>query len=112
MGHDDDADFNIFTFCENMQWFWEYVLAIFGFYRFFAFLCKKPKGEVQSISPAPTEEGVYVLEISLPEGLRTNYGKQLPVAKELKGSADVILADRNVLERLLAPLRKVVSYEH
>lgn len=70
------------------------------------------KGEVQSISPAPTEEGMYVLEISLPEGLRTNYGRQLPAAKELKGSADIILADRNVLERLLAPLRKVVSYEH
>lgn len=70
------------------------------------------KGEVQSISPAPTEEGMYVLEISLPEGLRTNYGKQLPAAKELKGSADIILADRNVLERLLAPLRKVMSYEY
>ena len=69
------------------------------------------KGEVRSISPAPTEEGVYVLEIDLPEGLRTNYDKQLPATKELKGSADIILADRNVLERLLAPLKKMVSYE-
>lgn len=34
-----------------------------------------------------------------------------PATKELKGSADIILADRNVLERLLAPLRKVVNYE-
>lgn len=59
--------------------------------------------------------GLYSLDTgfqSLPEGLRTNYSKQLPAAKELKGSADIILADRNVLERLLAPLRKVVSYEH
>lgn len=65
------------------------------------------KGEVKSISPAPTEEGWYVVEIGLPQGLRTNYGKQLPASRELKGTADIILADRSVLERLLAPLRKM-----
>lgn len=54
---------------------------------------------------------VYVVEIALPEGLRTNYGKLLPASRELKGTADIILADRNVLERLLASLRKVVEYE-
>ncbi|MEL5893751.1 HlyD family efflux transporter periplasmic adaptor subunit [Bacteroides sp. GD17] len=69
------------------------------------------KGEVKSVSPAPTEEGMYVVEITLPDGLKTNYKKQLPVSRELKGTADIILADRNVLERLLAPLRKVLEYE-
>lgn len=68
------------------------------------------KGSVKSISPAPTEEGMYVVEIILPNGLKTNYGKQLPVSRELKGTADIILADRNVLERLLAPLRKMIEY--
>ena len=68
------------------------------------------KGRVKSVSPAPTEEGMYVVEISLPDGLRTNYGRLLPVSRELKGTADIILADRNVLERLLAPLRRVVEY--
>ncbi len=42
--------------------------------------------------------------------LQTNYGRLLPVSCELKGTADIILADRNVLERLLAPLRKVVEH--
>ena len=60
---------------------------------------------------APTEEGMYIVEITLPDGMQTNYGKQLPVSRELKGTADIILADKNVLERLLAPLRKVVEYE-
>lgn len=69
------------------------------------------KGNVKSVSPAPTAEHMYVVEIALPDGLRTNYGKQLPVSRELKGTADIILADRNVLERLLAPLRKVVKYD-
>ena len=57
------------------------------------------------------EDGLYVVEIVLPEGLHTNYGKTLPTLRELKGTADIILADRNVLERLLAPLRKIVEYE-
>ncbi|WP_418698561.1 HlyD family secretion protein [Bacteroides sp.] len=69
------------------------------------------KGEVKSVSPAPNEEGMFVVEIALPAGLKTNYDKQLPVSRELKGTADIILADRNVLERLLAPLRKVLEYE-
>ena len=43
--------------------------------------------------------------------MQTNDGKQLPVSRELKGTADIILADKNVLERLLAPLRKMVEYE-
>lgn len=70
------------------------------------------KGQVKSISPAPTEEGMYVVEITLPNGMWTNYDKQLPVSRELKGTADIILADRNVLERLLAPLRKMMEYEN
>ncbi len=69
------------------------------------------RGEVKSISPAPTEDDMYVLEISLPNGLMTNYGRQLPVSRELKGTADIILTNRNLLERLLAPLRKVIEYE-
>ena len=68
------------------------------------------KGEVKSVSPAPTEEGMYVVELNLPDGLKTNYGKQLSASQELKGTADIILADRNVLERLLAPLRKIMEY--
>lgn len=69
------------------------------------------KGKVKSISPAPTEDNKYVVEIVLLNGLRTNYGKNLPVSRELKGTADIILAKRNVLERLLSPLRKIIKYE-
>lgn len=67
------------------------------------------KGVVESISPAPVEEGGFVLEIALPQGLYTNYGKQLPVARELKGKADIVLADQNVLQRLLASLKKAIE---
>ena len=69
------------------------------------------RGKVESISPAPTEDVLYVVERVLQECLHTNYGKTRPTLRELKGTADIILADRNVLERLLAPLRKIVEYE-
>ena len=69
------------------------------------------KGRVKSISPAPTDENKYVVEVVLLDGLKTNYGKSLPASRELKGTADIILAKRNVLERLLSPLRKIIEYE-
>lgn len=46
----------------------------------------------------------------LSDGLQTNYGKRFPASQELKGTADIILANRNLLERLLAPLRKAMKY--
>ena len=45
--------------------------------------------------------------MSLPNGLETNYGKELPPDQELKGMADIILEDLSVLERLLAPIRQI-----
>lgn len=68
------------------------------------------KGVVKSVSPALNEEGRYVVEIGMAEGLKTNYGKLLPVERELRGTADIILTNRNLLERLLAPLKKVIDY--
>ena len=38
--------------------------------------------------------------------MQTNYGKQLPVSRELKGTADIILADKNVLERLFGSVEE------
>ncbi|WP_321331669.1 HlyD family efflux transporter periplasmic adaptor subunit [uncultured Bacteroides sp.] len=66
------------------------------------------KGTVKNISPAPTEDGMYVVEIDLPDGLETNYGKLLPTSRELKGTTDIILADKSIIERLLEPLRNLV----
>ena len=64
------------------------------------------RGEVKSISPAPTEDDMYVLEISLPNGLMTNYGRQLPVSRELKGTADIILANRNLLREAIGSIKE------
>lgn len=59
------------------------------------------EGKVTSISPVPDEEGNFVLEIALPEGLSTNYNKVLPVLKLMTGTADIITKERSLLQRLL-----------
>lgn len=59
------------------------------------------EGKVVSISPVPNQEGYYVLEISLPNNLITNYGKELPLIKSIKGTASIITKEKNLLEKLL-----------
>lgn len=65
------------------------------------------RGEVRNVSPVPTAEGLYVVDVALPEGLHTNYGKELPVTRDMKGSAEIITEDMRLIERLLSPLKKL-----
>lgn len=59
------------------------------------------EGVVSSVSPVPDSDGRYVLEISLPDRLRTNYDKELPLIKTLLGTASIVTEERNLLGRLL-----------
>lgn len=59
------------------------------------------EGTVISISPVPDQEGYYVLEISLPQNLETNYGKEFPPIKTIKGIASIIIEEKKLFERLL-----------
>ncbi len=68
------------------------------------------EGEVRNISLMPVKvEDVshYVVEIELPDGLKTTYGKELPFMPEMEGQADIVTEDRSLLERFLLPIRKV-----
>lgn len=65
------------------------------------------RGVVKNISPVPTANGFYVVDIALPQGLKTNYGKELPMTREMKGSADIVTDDVKLIERLIKPLKKV-----
>ena len=50
---------------------------------------------------APNQAGFYVLEISLPRNLKTNYGKELPLIKTVKGTASIVTKEKKLLEKLL-----------
>ena len=68
-------------------------------------------GNVQSVSPLPGADGKYVVEVYLPDGMRTNDGKDLPIVREMKGSADIITEDLRLIERVFMPLKKILKYE-
>ena len=51
----------------------------------------------------------YVIDIILPDGLRTSYDKDLPFLSEMEGQADIITEDISLLERFLMPIRKVIT---
>ncbi len=65
-------------------------------------------GKVKDISLAPVNTGdappSYRIEIELPQGLKTDYGRELPMLHEAQGNARIITEKRNLLQRLFAPL--------
>ena len=68
------------------------------------------KGLVQNISLVPTVSGgmsYYVVEIEIPEGLFTNYKKELPSLPNMSGMADIITEDMSLLERFVMPMKKI-----
>ena len=71
------------------------------------------KGIVENISLIPVLDGQnaksYMVDIELPNGLRTSYNKELPFLPEMEGQADIITEDMSLLERFLMPIRKVIT---
>ena len=66
-------------------------------------------GKVESISSVPTAEGFYVVEITFPNGMETNYGKTLPITQQILGSADIITDDLRLMERFFMPVKKLLK---
>jgi HlyD family secretion protein len=50
-------------------------------------------------------EGYYIVDIDLPQGLKTNYNRVLPFTQQLQGQAEIITDDIRLLTRLFNPLR-------
>lgn len=70
------------------------------------------KGIVRNISRVPLKNqdvNNYIVEIKLPEDLKTTYNKRLPFLPEMEGKADIITDDLSLLERFLLPIKKVLK---
>jgi hypothetical protein len=75
------------------------------------------KGRVSSISlmsnkaksTNSTEIDTYLIEVELPKELTTNYGKKLEFKYEIKGTADIICADKKLIERFFDNLKYKTS---
>lgn len=64
-------------------------------------------GNISLVSVKVEDVSNYVVEISLPDGLRTTYGKELPFVPGMEGQADIVTENRSLLERFLLPVKKV-----
>lgn len=62
------------------------------------------KGIIKSISLIPSDN-TYIAEVEFPDGLVTNYGKQLEFAQEMQGSAEIITEDMRLIERFYNPIK-------
>jgi HlyD family secretion protein len=65
-------------------------------------------GRIQSKSLVPTDKA-YMVEVLLPKGLTTNYGKKLEFNQEMSGVAEIITEDVRLLERILSPIKSLIE---
>ena len=66
------------------------------------------QGIIESRSLVPQED-LYVLDVSLPDGLSTFYGKQLNFSQNMSGRAEIITEDIRLIERLIYPFKYLVE---
>jgi multidrug resistance efflux pump len=66
------------------------------------------KGVVRSKSLVPSGDS-YIIEVSLPSGLTTTYGEKLDLDQNMKGTAEIITDNLNLLQRITNPFRYLVS---
>ena len=67
-------------------------------------------GKIRSISLLPVDSD-YMLEIYFPWGLNTSMGKSLKLHHGMSGQAEIITANRRLLERVMSPLKLLLERE-
>ncbi|WP_299124904.1 HlyD family efflux transporter periplasmic adaptor subunit [uncultured Tenacibaculum sp.] len=66
-------------------------------------------GTIKSISPIPDEEGNYLIDVNLPQDLKTTYDKKIAFKQEMKGTANIVTEDLRLIERFFYQLRNIVK---
>lgn len=66
------------------------------------------EGKIQTMSTVTDKDGNYFIEITIPKGLTTTYGKKIKFDKELIGQADIITEEMRLMERIFYQFRKAM----
>jgi HlyD family secretion protein len=66
------------------------------------------RGIVESKSRVPSGDA-YIIGITLPDGLKTLYGKKLDFQQNMQGTAEIITEDNRLLQRIVNPFRYLFS---
>lgn len=64
-------------------------------------------GKVKSISLA-TSNNAYSVLVTLPNGLKTNYGDRIEFSQDMQGNAEIITNEESLLERIVNPVKSVI----
>lgn len=67
------------------------------------------KGKVKNISLMPSNEN-YIVEVELPQDMKTNYDIPLNFSQEMKGSAEIITEDLRLIQRFFNPLKSLLRH--
>jgi multidrug resistance efflux pump len=68
------------------------------------------RGIVRNISLVPDNQG-YTVEVDLPDGLTTYYKKEIPFKQEMQGTAEVLTDQRRLLDRIISPIRTLITQQ-
>ena len=66
------------------------------------------RGEVKSKSLVPTGDA-YIIEITLPGGLTTLYGKKLDFTQNMQGTAEIMTDNLRLLQKIINPFRYLAT---
>lgn len=66
------------------------------------------RGIIKSKSLVASDNN-YILEVGLPNGLRTSYDKDLIFSQEMQGIAEIITEDIRLLERIFKPIKSLLK---
>lgn len=67
------------------------------------------KGKVKEISLTPNNEGLYLLDVELPNKLITTFGIEIEFKQEMQGTAEIITDDLRLIERIFYQFRKIFN---
>lgn len=65
------------------------------------------KGKIKDISLVPNNEGLYLIDVKLPEKLVTTHGKEIEFKQEMQGVAEIITEDLRLIERVFYQLKEI-----
>jgi hypothetical protein len=67
------------------------------------------KGKVEKISLVPNSEGLYLIDVSLPNKLITSHDIEIDFKQEMQGVAEIITEDLRLVERLFYQFKQIFS---
>jgi len=67
------------------------------------------KGKVKLLSLVPDTDNNLLIDVELPQGLKTSYSKKIAFQQEMSGTADIVTEDLRLIERILYQFRDIFN---